>query len=172
MDPQQEIFSALLIALNEKYKNTGIGVYDTFLPPEGTAYPFVYLGATTQSDQNTKDAVIGNVSQTVHVWHDNPRKRGTVSQVMLDIKTLESMRHKIADVAQSIVTIPDVASPKLAGDYTGDLSTEYEYYSNAKYTIVVPVEVDGREVARTTAPYMQSELDSRQSRENRRRGRK
>ena len=59
------------------------------------------------------------------------------------INQLESMRHKIADVAQSIVTIPDVASPKLAGDYTGDLSTEYEYYSNAKYTIVVPVEVDG-----------------------------
>ena len=88
------------------------------------------------------------------------------------INQLESMRHKIADVAQSIVTIPDVASPKLAGDYTGDLSTEYEYYSNVKYTIVVPVEVDGREVARTTAPYMQSELDSRQSRENRRRGRK
>lgn len=88
------------------------------------------------------------------------------------INQLKSMRHKIADVAQSIVTIPDVASPKLAGDYTGDLSTEYEYYSNAKYTIVVPVEVDGREVARTTAPYMQSELDSRQSRENRRRGRK
>lgn len=88
------------------------------------------------------------------------------------INQLESMRHKIADVAQSIVTIPDVTSPKLAGDYTGDLSTEYEYYSNAKYTIVVPVEVDGREVARTTAPYMQSELDSRQSRENRRRGRK
>lgn len=88
------------------------------------------------------------------------------------INQLESMRHKIADVAQSIVTIPDVASPKLAGDYTGDLSTEYEYYSNAKYTIVVPVEVDGREVAITTAPYMQSELDSRQSRESRRRGRK
>ena len=38
------------------------------------------------------------------------------------INQLESMRHKIADVAQSIVTIPDVASPKLAGDYTGDLS--------------------------------------------------
>lgn len=88
------------------------------------------------------------------------------------INQLETMRHKIADVAQSIVTIPDVAAPRLAGDYTGDLSAEYEYYSNAKYTIVVPVEVDGREVARTTAPYMQSELDSRQSRENRRRGRK
>lgn len=88
------------------------------------------------------------------------------------INQLETMRHKIADVAQSIVTIPNVTPPKLAGDYTGDLSAEYEYYSNAKYTIVVPVEVDGREVARTTAPYMQSELDSRQSRENRRRGRK
>lgn len=63
MDPQQELFSALLIALKEKYKNTGIDVYDTFLPPEGTAYPFVYLGATTQADQDTKDAIIGKVSR-------------------------------------------------------------------------------------------------------------
>ena len=36
MDPQQELFSALLVELRKKYKDTGTGVYDTFLPPEGT----------------------------------------------------------------------------------------------------------------------------------------
>ena len=34
MDPQQELFSAVLMALKEKYKDTGVGVYDTDLPPE------------------------------------------------------------------------------------------------------------------------------------------
>ena len=31
MDPQQELFSAVLMALKEKYKDTGVGVYDTDL---------------------------------------------------------------------------------------------------------------------------------------------
>ena len=30
MDPQQELFTALLLKLKEKYEDTGIGVYDTF----------------------------------------------------------------------------------------------------------------------------------------------
>ena len=29
MDPQQELFSEFLVSLREKYKDTGIGVYDT-----------------------------------------------------------------------------------------------------------------------------------------------
>ena len=32
MDPQQELFTALLLKLKEKYEDTGIDVYDTFLP--------------------------------------------------------------------------------------------------------------------------------------------
>lgn len=39
MDPQQELFSAVLMALKEKYEDTGVGVYDTDLPPEDTPYP-------------------------------------------------------------------------------------------------------------------------------------
>ena len=38
----------------------------------------------------------------------------------------------------------------------------YEYSRNAKYTIVVPVEIDGKETARVTAPYTEAELDKRQ----------
>lgn len=47
MDPQQELFTALLLKLKEKYEDTGIGVYDTFLPPDGTPYPFIYLADST-----------------------------------------------------------------------------------------------------------------------------
>ena len=83
MDPQQELFSALLLELKKQYPD---GVYDTFLPPEGTPYPFIYLADSDLNDRANKTAVFGTVSQTIHVWHDNPRQRGTVSQMLLQIK--------------------------------------------------------------------------------------
>lgn len=70
MDPQQELFSALLLELKKQYPD---GVYDTFLPPEGTPYPFIYLADSDLNDRANKTAVFGTVSQTIHVWHDNPR---------------------------------------------------------------------------------------------------
>lgn len=84
MDPQQELFTELLLRL----KDLGYDVYDTFLPPEGTPYPFIYLADSQQTDTQTKSAVMGNVYQTIHVWHNNPKQRGTVSQMLLDIKKI------------------------------------------------------------------------------------
>lgn len=75
MDPQQELFSAVLMALKEKYKDTGVGVYDTDLPPEDTPYPFVYLADCSESDQATKNEIIGETNLTLKVWHDNIRQR-------------------------------------------------------------------------------------------------
>ena len=82
MDPQQELFTELLL----KLKEMGYDVYDTFLPPEDTPYPFIYLADSQQTDTQAKSAVIGNVYQTIHVWHSNPKQRGTVSKMLLDIK--------------------------------------------------------------------------------------
>ena len=94
MDPQQEMFSALLIALREKYKGMGIGVYDTVLPPKDTPYPFVYLADCTESDQATKSEIVGEVNLTLKVWHDNVRQRGTVSGILADIKNIcRSIEH-------------------------------------------------------------------------------
>lgn len=44
-----------------------------------------------------------------------------------------------------------------------ELSDDYTYKRNATYTIVVPVEYNGREAARVTAEFTQKELDSRES---------
>ena len=83
MDPQQELFTDLLVRL----KNLGYDVYDGSMPPESTSYPFVYMAdSQLVDDRRYKDAVFGNVFQTVHVWHNNPRKRGTVSAMLLAIK--------------------------------------------------------------------------------------
>jgi phage-related protein len=54
--------------------------------------------------------------------------------------------------------------------YGGELAADYSYSTNHEYTIVVPVEVDGREFARVTAPYTQEELDRREMRNNRKQG--
>ena len=82
MDPQQELFTALRAALIER----GYDVYDGALPPDGTPYPFLYLGESRQRDEENKSAIFGRVYQTVHVWHDSPRRRGTVSALLAEIK--------------------------------------------------------------------------------------
>ena len=81
-DPQQELFSQLKIDLEA----LGFDVYDGFLPPAGTPYPFIYLGDCRQSDDPNKSAIFGNVYQTIHVWHNDPKRRGTVSDMLLKIK--------------------------------------------------------------------------------------
>lgn len=90
-DPQQELFTAYKLSLEAK----GYAVYDGVLPPEksednpeGAEYPFYYLGDFRQSDQMFKNAVTGTVYPTIHIWHNNPRQRGTVSKMLLDAKAV------------------------------------------------------------------------------------
>lgn len=81
-DPQQEIFSAMLIGL----RGLGYDVYDGALPPEGTKYPFIYMSDSQQVDTGLKGIVLGQVTLTFDVWHDNFDQRGIVSQTLLSIK--------------------------------------------------------------------------------------
>ena len=83
IDPQQELFTRLKLDIEA----LGYSVYDGALPPEETPYPFVYLGDFGQSDSATKSALYGYVYPTIHIWHNDTRKRGTLSKMMLDIKT-------------------------------------------------------------------------------------
>lgn len=92
MDPQQELFTALLLEV----KKLGYDVYDGFLPLDDTPYPFIYLGDSQQTDDTNKTAVFGNVYQTIHVWHNNPRERGKVSAILLAIKqTCRKIGHTV-----------------------------------------------------------------------------
>lgn len=117
-DPQQEIFSKLKKDLEAK----GLAVYDGFLPPEGTPYPFVYLGDSQQTDDANKSAVFGNVFQTIHVWHNNPRQRGTVSQILLEIKLscrliehTKNFAWNVLNISQQILPDNTTATPLLHG---------------------------------------------------------
>lgn len=118
MDPQQELFTILKLKLEE----LGYDVYDGFLPPEDTPYPFIYLADSHLIDDANKSAVFGNVYQTVHIWHNNPKQRGTVSKMLLDIKNTARKIDKtdnfswfIIDVEQNILADTITSTPLMHG---------------------------------------------------------
>jgi hypothetical protein len=89
--------------------------------------------------------------------------QGFVNGILDNVKAA----HNAAD---RLVSIPNVASPKLAMAYGGEMSADLDYYRNSEYVIEVPLTVDGKEFARATASYTQDELNKRQTRDSRKRG--
>lgn len=82
IDPQQELFTAI----RKECKAIG-DTYDTALPPENTEYPFIYIAQMRENeDTGYKAESLSDVYIDIHVWHNDPRKRGTVSTIMAKIK--------------------------------------------------------------------------------------
>lgn len=73
MQAQQELFT---------YFKTQLNAYDGHLPPKGTPYPFYYLADTRQQYGASKSQEYGYVTLVVHIWHNNEKERGTVSEMM------------------------------------------------------------------------------------------
>lgn len=118
MDPQQELFTALLTAIRAK----GYDVYDGALPPAGASYPFVYLADSQLLDEANKTAVFGWVTQTIHVYSNDVRKRGALSARLLNIKTIargiertNGFTWTLRDVNQRILPDNTTAEPLLHG---------------------------------------------------------
>lgn len=76
----------------------------------------------------------------------------------------------VKKASDKLINIPTINTTGFSLAYAGEISSDYEYYRNSSYTIVVPVEIDGREIARMTAPYTEEELNKRNARSNRKRG--
>ena len=122
INPQQELFTRLLLDLRRIFDEQGVKVYDGFLPPEGTAYPFVYIGEFRQADTATKKGVWGSVYPMIHVYHNDPYLRGTVSKMLLDIiYALRDIEHTdnfawcIRDVQQNVLNDNTTKTPLLHG---------------------------------------------------------
>ena len=119
MDIQQAVFTQLKIDI----ESLGYDVYDGELPPEGTTYPFVYLGNSNQSDNSTKAGNIGTVSQMIHVWHNDVQKRGTVSDMLFNIKNIcRNIENKypviLSGMTQDILPDNTTTQPLLHGVLT------------------------------------------------------
>ena len=127
MNPQQELYSRLLVDLRRYFKESGYEVYDGALPPEGTPYPFVYLGDFRQNDTDTKTQTVGSVFPTIHVWHNNTRQRGTVSMMLLaiislcrTIKNTDNFSWMMKDVTQNIIPDSTTTTPLLHGTFEAE----------------------------------------------------
>lgn len=75
-----------------------------------------------------------------------------------------------------LIQIPELAPvPEIGMSLrTGyeDLNDSYQYSSSGKYTIYVPVNLDGREIGKATATYTREEIEKQETRENRKKGRR
>ena len=78
--------------------------------------------------------------------------------------------------AMELIQVPELTSaPEIGMSLrTGseDLNDSYQYSSNGKYTIYVPVNLDGREIGKATATYTREEIEKQETRENRKKGRR
>lgn len=119
LSPQQEIFTAVRGICVNLFGASN--VFD-YLPEDGTPYPFVFIGEQLSNDQRNKSAVFGTVTQTVHVYHDDYKKRGSTTSMVMAIqeavRALKSTAHFYLDV-RSIngQVLPDntTATPLLHG---------------------------------------------------------
>lgn len=91
---------------------------------------------------------------------------GWVGGILSKVKDAKAAAVKLIS-APSLVPVPDIG---ISMGGLRDLDDNYNYTREMRYTIIVPVEVDGREVARVTAPYNQEELDKLNRRNNRKYG--
>lgn len=106
MDSQQELFTALKVQLEKTLKSKKIKVYDSCLPDEGTPYPFVYIGSSQLvDDYGNKTMILGTITQVVDVWHNNPRKRGELSEIMMIVKNVARQINRTSNFAFQISNI-------------------------------------------------------------------
>ena len=88
---------------------------------------------------------------------------GWVNGILSKVKEAKAATMELISIP-SLTPIPEIGMNIQAG--VRDLDENYSYTRNAKYTIVVPVEIDGKETARVTAPYTEAELNKQQKVKN------
>lgn len=75
------------------------------------------------------------------------------------VNGMKAMKAKIKEVASDILYMPNMLQPNLSySGMTTSLNSDYTYSMSGEYIIEVPLEIDGREMARATAKYDQAEL--------------
>ena len=87
ISPEQKIYTQIRRICDE----LGYPVYD-YRADGQTGFPFVILGEQfSQPLREHKDGRNKQIQTTIHVWHNDWRKRGTVSQIMrgIELKIIE-----------------------------------------------------------------------------------
>lgn len=117
--PQQEIFTLCRQVAVEVVgqENT----YD-YSPGKDTKYPFVFIGEQFAADKYNKSAVFGRVTQSIHIYHNDNKRRGTASKIINEIlakmRTKEKTRSFYIDIKEvniKMLTDNTTGTPLLHG---------------------------------------------------------
>lgn len=84
-----------------------------------------------------------------------------------------SMAKEAVSASRKLVSFPELQSDGLSLSLAGTgmtISDDSVFGDNSTYVIEVPINLDGREVSRVTAPFMRKDLDKIDSRNNRKHG--
>lgn len=92
---------------------------------------------------------------------------GWVNGISDRITDAKKAAWKLVDIPD-LVPVPEIGAGLRIG--IEDLNDDYEYTRNETYTIYIPVEVDGRQVAKATAKYTKEEIEQQQKRDLRKKG--
>ena len=118
---------------------------------------------TKTATKNTKKKLKSHSPSKVFYGIGADTIQGFVNAVM-------GMRHVVARTMDRVISIPATPRMAFAGSYDGELNEKYQYGYHMDGTIEVPVVIDGKEVARVSAPYTAVQLNKQQKRENRKKG--
>ena len=84
MSPEQKVFTRLRRLCVNLFGADS--VYD-YLPPADVSYPFVFIGEQfAQTYREHKDGRNKDTQITIHVWHNDYRKRGELSSMIHQIE--------------------------------------------------------------------------------------
>ena len=101
MRPQQEFFIAVRQVAIEVMGEGN--VYD-YIPPSVVDYPFIYIGEQFSEDEITKTTQVPTVNQTLHLYTDNWKKRGSANKKLFEIaqkvRELKNTKSYYLDIGQ------------------------------------------------------------------------
>ena len=82
ISPTHELFNAV----RKLSHDLGYDTYD-HLPDGSASYPFVHIGEQFEQLMTTnKDRLTGQTQITIHVWHNDWRRRSVLTEMMSDIE--------------------------------------------------------------------------------------
>ena len=94
---------------------------------------------------------------------------GWVNGIMDHVQEAKQATMELIQIPE-LAPVPEIGMSLRTG--YEDLNDSYQYSNSGKYTIYVPVNLDGREIGKATATYTREEIEKQETRENRKKGRR
>lgn len=114
MSPIQKIYSEVRRLCVELY---GEDVVYDYIPGE-VSYPYIHLGdQTSQNIREQKDYIDRNTQIIIHVWHNDWKQRGELSNMMFEIeqKIIDEYGHDGELITSDILTDDTTSTMLLHG---------------------------------------------------------